>query len=225
MPDFVYYLPNRAGLRREELKSLGLDYALGEVQELHQRQLTAGGPDGGNGVLVSAASAEVVEHPSAEREWRKLPGNPAGAWLGLRPDARPGPEDLQRAKVHWQNAYYLADGRVWKLPRVLDAAGVPQLPKYYDLDEATGKIIALPRAEFKPLILLAAEVRDAFGSAGVDFTPAREIEIFAAALTLNYRVGTAELMALELTESQSLTVVFAEMVSRFDWENESQTKG
>ena len=115
MPGFLYYLPGRsAGLSLAEAQAAGLAYALdGPLSSVNVR----GGPDGGDGVLVSLASAvppEQLRYQAEAQRWRKIPG--ADAWVGVYNDAKPQAADLARPKQLAGYDVLLADDRPWLAP-------------------------------------------------------------------------------------------------------------
>lgn len=115
MPGLLYYVPNRQTAQLADLAELGLAYAFETV--CSPRGVANSAPDGGAGVIL-ADSARVpdIGHYRDRQEWAKIPGNPAGAWVGRYNDSPVEPKDLQRNEMLPGHEVRLADGSDWLVP-------------------------------------------------------------------------------------------------------------
>jgi hypothetical protein len=121
MPGFLYYIPGRKTVRREELAELGLAYAF--PGRATPRGCDAGGPDGGAGcVVVDPQRVPLAQHGywRERQEWVAAPSVasvPSVPFFVGRTNGQPiAPDDLAREQQlpgHWLE---LADGNKWLVP-------------------------------------------------------------------------------------------------------------
>lgn len=216
MSGFLYYLPGKTLVTRDDLAGLGLSY-IHAGEGISTVGLSQGrGPDGATGGAVFAAESQVqsgeVGYHANRQTWRQIPGSPV--WVGHYTDARPSPEVLSRPEQLSGYWLTLADDRPWLVPtaRGLTIYGLDdpaaeltlryhtRLPSRLDL-AADGKWVAsgvLPK--FHALWELAegfAAVR--YGGqqdAGDRYSGDQAVEAAVLCLQTNYRVGRVELAML-----------------------------
>lgn len=203
---FLYYAP--AATDTPDLAALGLDDVLGGAA-LDRRQVE-GGPDGQRGVVFALAeppgrtAAPVGYYPAAQT-W--TPCDDGAWWLGVYTDRAPGPDDLARPRLLDGHRVTLADGRPWLIPRARAASlvqgqpvVVPALPQrvYFHRPGIT------PVDDYLAFEATAEQLWREHFDASVTPDCARWPSDAAAALGLNYRVGTWEIDALSLLTTTNL---------------------
>jgi hypothetical protein len=144
---------------------------------------------------------------AAEQVWQEY----QGFWLGYDKEARPGPDDLQRAEIVCGYTVNLSDGGKWEIPTA------PALPSYLGVT-ATGERAHKPHPAFATLSEMGDRVMQAFEAANskdettseTALTPEQEADICLECLATNYRVGIAEADALcLLTDIDRARILFA----------------
>ena len=231
MPGFLYYLPAVSiGVELSAVKKMGFGYAFDRA--LNRREVK-GGPDGGDGVLLSDGRfpSEMLGYWPGKQTWRKIPLPPSAfplPFVGYYTNQRPGPADLAREELIPGHSIELLDGNSWQVPMALaatDQGGATrlanQLPDALDLNDAGewvhGKI--LPRyeriekiaddwlADFLEAFHSSAENAD--GTYAVKFELKKEIfDAAVEVLSANYAIGRTEAAMLGLmTEAKAYDVL------------------
>ena len=115
MPGLLYFLPGRQHAELKDVAELGLAHAF--ERQLTPRQVTGTGPDGGPGVICADDTrAPGFGFHGDRQEWLKIPGNPAGAWVGRYTDQPVLPADLERDETLPGLLVKLADDQEWLVP-------------------------------------------------------------------------------------------------------------
>lgn len=222
---FLYYIPRGPrNIGLDEIRKLGLGYAIDTEIGLVRCPCTTG-PDGNGGLIIALAAPgkEIeVRYKPAEQTWRSLPpaeGADLGSlpcWVGYYTQTPPGPAagGLARPKMldgHWVT---LGDGNEWLVPVARGASEqdgeirwYAALPRVMTLDSAGGWAEGDVVAEYATLWEIAGRWWDALQSAfaagdgktdhvEVDFQEANDGAL--RVLQTNYRLGRIEVAALGL---------------------------
>lgn len=203
---FLYFLPGRnAAVDNATLTQLGLGYVVGEggptCTTVHA------GPGRLSGQLVVPPwPTEISARFDADKQtWRRR--GDGAVWIGMLSGPRPGPSDLVRPQVYAGQHVRLADGNEWAIPRALALLDDRPLtlPAAIDLDEHD-----LPVGRVHPRYEALCEQAFAFfigwSGRGQQISPSAMVELAAAALSINYRIGKIEAVALlGLFDSESLS--------------------
>lgn len=161
----------------------GLSLVFADCKDAVQHVQTKG-PDGSAGVMVFALpnDGEVpfrMRYVPEDQEWFESDGY----WVGYNKNNPPTPEGIERRKICDHYRYTLADGRIWKCPRVRRGM-IPLVPHWYRV--RGGQITFEVRPEYRDLFERSAEwTIDGRIQVG-DLVAA-----CSECLSLNYR-GTAE---------------------------------
>lgn len=230
MSTLLYYLPNETrGIKLPRVRELGLGYAFDDRMTPSE---VRHGPDDGVGVVLADPrhidAAQIGYFPDRQ-QWRRIPG-PAGAYVGLRTDARPTPEDLARTQQQPGHLVKLRDGQAWEIPvaRALVEDGARcALPAGTSIDDEgnwiRGHLAAAEAAlwdvacrfwdsSVAPWLEEATPGESQSDSHTFDF--AGENDAALTALTYNYRVGKAEVALLDLFDDRAIGQVLQALV---DW--------
>lgn len=204
---FLYFIPRTGNpfATPPELRYIG-----DRGDNLTTRE-TLGGPEGAGPGWVCAMRPDRpdrVELQPSKQRWTRLhvPNAPADAppiFVGRWLDDTLQPGRLQRAAMQPGHPVALADGTQWTaaIARGFDAANAATytpLPRALSYDAATGKWMPGPVAReytrFLELALSYVEAADAAALSGADTFPFPDVdELAVGALTVNYRIGPAEL--------------------------------
>lgn len=193
----IYFVQDVASVGRQQAAELGLG---GVLPQLSARQ-TARGPSGGGGCLASFTADRLAFDQSAQT-WRKLPGGKV--WFGWWNDAPPGPEDLQRAEQLPGHQVKLRDGREWLVPLARawsDSGYSPKIPAALDFDESGQLCRGAVEPRYRDLEEAAKQFAEFFFEGG-STTYEALIGWACAALSVNYRLGRHEALALGLFDDQ-----------------------
>lgn len=175
--------------------------------ELTEALLFANGPSGGRGVLI-CRTARGMAQPAYRRDaqvWEPVSGAD-GAWIGMDPEARPGPSDLARAPLIDGHRVRLNDGNEWLVPAARCFPQGTRLPQALVLG-AGGEWVAERLPEYARVsahgdrIWQSVCVQFGLTEAPGDFKPvsvAEAADIAVEFLALNYRVGRSEVSMLKL---------------------------
>lgn len=236
MPGLIYYIPGRPAANLADLPAAGLAHAFED--QCSSCELLGNGPDGGRGVLLADLTrVKTITYSPQRQEWLKIPGNPAGAWVGRERDEPVRPDDLVRLSTlagHWVR---LADEQDWLAPiaRGLaerdDAPESHYLPRRLTLNAegqwSTGELLD----RYAPLWAIAVSFWDTIMAAGKEpegapvsgheseaplppFDFARRATAAATVLAANYRLGAAEISLLGLFSADLAERV---LLAAVDW--------
>ncbi len=235
MAGLLYYVPNRQSAQLSDLPELDLAHAF--EKNCSPRGVINNGPDGGAGVIL-ADSTRVpnIGHYRDRQEWIRIPGNPAGAWVGRYTDSPVEPKDLQRDEMLSGHEVRLADGRDWLVPIARawgefegEVGWCKRLPQKTTLDEdgnwTTGEVVERYAEIWSTVCqfwdaLLDGDSEDAEsedagqGAAKIQFDFPGIRDAALQILTVNYRLGKAEVALLGLFESGTSDNV---LMATIDW--------
>jgi hypothetical protein len=205
---FIYFVPRIANAA--DYEPLGLGYAFDGPPIVTQLPASAG-PDGLSGTALHRYEPSL---PS-RIEWHKAGPD---LYVGHNPQAPPTPVELRTPiAVEQGHQVKLRDGNFWTVPRVLACTEREPdrehgLPLVYTGE--VGEVEAVVAAEYVPLVQQAGEILHALDSdGGTDTLPDRDSLDFAAALLgVCYRVTLAEVLALELLDTQTLEAVVMDAI-------------
>lgn len=240
---FLYFRPNQSRtVKLDDVKAWGLGYAF-DVEPF-SAACTNNTPDGSYGqVFVSqAAGREVPRMDMDKQTWRKMPRERDGkpVYVGFWNESPPTPNELRRKEFLPGYQYELLDGNQWTIPLVrrygADGHGCA-LPCVIDYDDE-GEIIdgpVLQRYAYlweltKPIVddLLATYE---LGEPADELTAKQIVETAIRLLAANYRVGLAEVRALELLANDgtasglaALACDWPELMARVGVDAEDQKK-
>jgi hypothetical protein len=195
----LYYKSGAKAANSEKVKEWGLAYAFEDLGGYRECK----GPDGEDGVMFAENGEELGYHKDRQ-SWAPYPGQ-EGLWVGWYIDAKPGPKELSRQKQVPGYTVELTDGNEWEIPVALMPGDPPQpaLPRVlkWDGDSWTpGRVAEVYRCFWDTACavfeqVLEAHKGDAYG------VVADTSDLAAQAMTINYRIGPAEISVLELWES------------------------
>jgi hypothetical protein len=226
MAGLLYYFPQatieclREGprLRREFLVSCGLQDSLAGIKsvdrELAMLQLTAPGPGGAPGVMLTPIVAEnppprIGFYPAVQT-WEKVAAQPE-LWIGVDRDFPCRPLDLARARMFRGYPVTLADDQVYQVPVIVaPVTGDSSLPRQLFHNDQ-GILVLKVKAEYASVWEAADRVWDVFFEPDAQGAPSRSrtmawSEILGHALIflgVNYRYGPREQSALKLVDSDN----------------------
>lgn len=236
MAGFIYFVPN-ARAKDPAVARLGeIGRPTSMIGEALVR-ITERGPNDQPGALAAADTgprgkqARSLYMPD-EQTWVRAPG--ADWWLGYWNDRPPCPEDLERARLKPGHKVALADGNKWTLPVARALSGRPAVPQVVRVNDGGAKVldvVAADRAlweralafwdEWQALADTAEQQSDIDSYTWVgrkDGVVVISIDnCFDAAvelLAINYRVGEAEISALELLTTDNMIECLLALV---DW--------
>lgn len=200
MTQFAYYIPNESvGPSDERLEALGLSLVLPTSRAAN---VVTGGPDGANGVIVSADVDSAYYRPESQR-WERV----GDYWIGMSRIDRPSPNDLRRDELIPGEQVKLADGSVWLCPTWR------LLPRTYSMFVEPGNWPITAR--YRWLEQRAALVMDA--KLGESVMTDRDAMVIAVeCLRVNYRVWLPEMSLLESIDSTSAVKILECLIGGFD---------
>jgi hypothetical protein len=203
MSGFLYYVVGRKTMTLKALDAQGLGYIAAEAGP--EWAATAQGPDGAAGVIFSLPGRMgAALSPSAvgECRWEKYPGR-EDVWLGWNPKAPPAPIDLVRSTVVPGHPVKLSDGNEWLVPVARRLAGRTELPCSVAWDGKTwkqGQVLERYRELWEEACRLWDEIT---GAKAATIRLETSLDFAARALAVNYRLGPAEISALQLFDTES----------------------
>ena len=215
MADFMYFLEGLKGADHAAVSKAGLAGVL-PSPGLGFTGVDAG-PDGASGVLVSHSGRRLGYNPGAQT-WRTIDGRTFGWWN----DSPPTPEDLCRVQQVPGHFARLDDGGDWLIPCARVFPSGTRLPRTLRMDDS-GELTLDVKPEYRAFAAQAETLWDVVaGTFKVDSgSPAAPemnylqlFDVAAAALAINYRIGRAEIGALELLSTDTLPGVWHAVV---DW--------
>lgn len=238
--NFLYFKAGSIAkvVTKQDVRELGLEYALGD--SIENREVLSG-PGGQRGV-VFCDSARAGDRSAGyfpdQQTWREMPtrdGRPP-LWIGYWNDAPPTPESLARASQLPGVPVLMADERHWLIPIVRNYdeqrdVYTSNLPAYLDYD-GEGRIVpGQVLACHQRLWDLTAPVADAqFGTGDPLESEQQLYTAVVALLTANYVVDLPELVVLGVLASDYSLATVVEVSCRYDrlkkWiaESEEQKK-
>ena len=203
MAGFIYFKPGHSSPRvtMQNIADWGLSHAL----DVEPTTREVSFPEVGKGMIFGDESRlngmTIGLHPD-EQTWRKIPGSECH--VGLYNDARPTPSDLLRRDQFRGYNIALQDGNSWAIPaavQVLEGEPQSNLPCKLDVDDE-GKICdGEPLEKYRYLWELTEPYADVFlhGSKNIEEIDSNDLLRDAVSLlAVNYRVGLAEVILLEL---------------------------
>jgi hypothetical protein len=208
MAGLVYYAPGReralttADAREHLLRELDLEY-LG-AQSLQSRHVLSHGPDGKSGIVFTSNTTARLGYYHGEQTW--VPGPEGKYWIGWATDNPPVPADLARETLLPGIELTLGDGNVWQIPRAQHWDGQTHLPTVYRLGKDGVQADVIPALKpFQTAVqAFLAEWKAALEDGRVpDCGEDQLFDLAGLALSLNYRIGRWEALALGLLQSQS----------------------
>lgn len=216
---FLYWVPgHRATIKREELYSLGLSYA---VEDRHTARGCSNGPDSQHGVVVCHGGNEDgrLGYYPEKQTWKQWPGK--NIWVGCDEDDKPGPDDLRRADQITGRWLVLDDGNRWLAPIARKWHEIDDkllwdynVPRRLSLDENGQWMPGDVKPRYERLWQLAMEYEDTAARAAhnaegdiVRFTFEHVDELAVGALQVNYRVGPVELDMLGIYDDQARNAI------------------
>ncbi len=231
MAGFLYHLP---GLTRDKLapggvfsRSLlaarGLAEILSDVTNCPDHATVANvdrqGPDGGPGCIVAANPPRTMGYYPRQQEWQQVDGVD-GCWLGYDKGEFPKPEDLERPATIAGYGPTLGDGNAWTIPILRRPDDTTELPRDL-IGKANGTVEMPVSRRYRKLwedsvddvafcFDESGKVREAMA---VDLE--KMFDVLAKCiriLAVNYRVGMAEVNALQLIDSTNWYGVIASSV-------------
>jgi len=224
---FLYYLPGLpfGDCTLDRLRESPLSVPLRDCLEsssafgrtLAIRAVHANGPDGMSGTLVCAGArdSQPVGMYPARQKWEQW----GAVWIGRDTEDPPQPIDLQRPQMLSGYERELG-GIVWTVPVVRRGGMRPALPQ---------SMARTPAGEFE--LRLRDEWREPWEQSGkiwdqiVDPKPCPFAEVFdlcCSMLSLNYRVGPAELSILGTVDTTNWQTIY-ECVA--DWPTVAEMLG
>lgn len=166
------------------------------------------GPDG-SGVIVAALPNDGerpfrIRYEPDVQEW--FPSE--GYWVGFNKAFPPTPEGIERKKICDHYRYTLADGRVWKCPRVRRGM-IPLVPHWY---RVRGKMITFEvRPEYSSLFERSKE-----WTIDGKIQVGDVIAACSECLSLNYRGTAEEFSAMKaFDDSSTLDILKAALDEQF----------
>ncbi len=202
MSGFLYFIPGQVGGHR--FAALGLGDRLGPTGREQTRVGSEQSPTGAPGVVFAAPSPGGLPHPI---DWHEADGYHIG-WHTPYP---PGPADLHNGLDVTGFNITLLDGNAWRVPLVavcrdLDPERECGLPQVYaladngDARDTDRGYASTVKAEYMPLV----EESEAFLAAVLDESAAGPdaVDYCAHLLHVSYRIGVAEMLALELLDKE-----------------------
>ena len=219
---FFYYIENvrsATGVDSETLRKHGLGCVFDTLG--FTARGVSGGPNSGNGVIVSYAPAATVGYYPKRQVWQKIHG--AAAWVGYEPANMPTPEDLARESGVSGFFKTLGDGKEWLCPLARLASGTPDVPCAHKLD--AGKWTrGDPLEKHKRLWQVASQFWDIVKpeidrhleenteSVKLDFD--QEHAFAVTALAANYRIQRTEASILCLFDDENVGEILRTLI---DW--------
>lgn len=222
MPNFLYFIPKtlRQEINRERIVAAGLGDVLRDRlsrDDLANKGRLAiadviHGPDATQGTIVYPLpttpqddEANGIGYYPATQKWRHIPATGgAGYWVGWDPENLPTPEALERETLISGYLEELGDGGFWECPIIRLVHGGFNLPDTWGLQD--GKVVARVKKNWQWAWDLSGEIWDQLCS-GSD--PVREVAYSwcAKLLSINYRVGLAEVEILDLLGTNEATTI------------------
>lgn len=215
MPGFYYFvelptdqLAPQGTLAEDVLADCGLADVLADCRVVNTDVILSGcekGPGGVPGIVITPIPVgreltETVQYRPQKQTWAEVAGPKARHWIGWLTDAPPGPDDLRRKKLVPGRDVAGASERLWTIPIARSPVGGATLPQ--NIIFAGGEPVTTVKPQFAELWEMSGRVWDLVFSpanedAKTEMSNAELIRIVMAAIATNYRVGPAEISALE----------------------------
>lgn len=219
--NFLYFVPDRGTVSLEVANEIGVGYAF----ERSPTSRACAGPNGAHGVVFSCCEPQHVRYESDRQDWRTLPKNPAGVYVGYWSDHKPTPDCLQREIMISGEVLRLNDGHDWLMPkaRLFDEslAWAPNLPTVLDFNDDGTMIYGDIQPKYRELWELAIQYDDAYVNAWAeDGKGTSQIEaidvvgLASMAVAVNYRVSKIELAMLGVLDTKMWSAVLDILLDR-----------
>jgi len=212
MSTFIYFLPRTATL--DDWRGLGLAHAFDEPPAFALVGPERG-PQGLSGTVFHRCPGPELPSPLV---WSQAPGR--NFWVGYHAHSRPGPDVLRRpVDLGAGEAVQvkLRDGNWWSVPRVLvctqrDPLRRDGLPRILAAGD-DGQTEERDDTAYDGLRELAGAFLHSFQNADVPVLGHEETLMFCSLLLgVCYRVGPAEVLALELLDRASAELLAVEAI-------------
>ena len=218
---FLYYLPGvtHAECTLERLRNSPLAIPLRDCletsltfqQRLQLRGVHAHGPDGLSGVIVAPVppveSAQPIGMYGDRQTWDQW----GGVWIGRDRSDPPRAIDLARPRVFPGYETPLGDD-VWTVPIVRRPLSNACLLPSVLAQTPDGQFAMRCRQEWTSAWEMSGEIWDQMANPGRKFRLSRALELCAAMLSINYRVGVPELSILETIDSDNFERVYEAVI-------------
>lgn len=184
-------------------------HARDPARALARKDATAGPEPGQMGTLFSPCAGIFDLAYEPERQTWARAGR---IWIGVERDARIRPEDVQRATVHPGHAVQMAGG-MWTIPVARLIAGGSGLPRRRILNPDGTKAWQVEEA-FLGLSAFAERAWNVMHGGPEAITEDELDAACGAAISVNYRIGELEAIALGLLTAESEREIVRALV---DW--------
>jgi len=215
----LYFISGKKSVTKDEYESLGLSHLAGTSPSY--REVIGTGPDGGKGVIlhptVSGETAPKIEYKPDRQTWVKC----KRFWVGWENGEKPGPNELRREKLCTGYPVELNDGNEWVvvIAKIFSTTGedATHLPEYFGLDKDGGMIT-------KVIERYSQVVEDAKRFWDVSVNSAKgggwdeAVPMAARALGVNYRISTAECLALNLFTHDNVNEVLTALIDGYSYQ-------
>jgi len=220
MSGLLYFIPQRKHVELGQVAELGLAYAFED--DCTPRGVERGPDDCAGVVLADSTRVQPrnhgywTDHRRSAQEWLKIPGNPAGAWVGRTLDEPLRPADVARNKQLDGHLVDLADGQQWLAPVARGLAEMDgelvaytALPRLTGVDDEGQWIQGELVRRYARLWEVAAAWWDAIMGAEqteegtLEFDFAGRNDAAVVVLATNYRLQKAEIALLGLFDQNS----------------------
>ncbi len=224
---FLYFVPGRNTLPREQLASLGLGYILDKGANFTCCQVCGSGPGGQPGVCVASVPVEEISHVKvdlANQVWRQIPGS--AAWVGHWKDKLPTPEQLARGEQlagHWLE---LLDGNAWHVPIARDWIESDEgdmrwricLPQRLDLAADGHWVYGEIVHRYQPLWELTESwINHRCGKPQPQFAEQGDINAAVFVLQTNYKIGRTEAALLGILKDELVEPILDCLIDWAGW--------
>ena len=231
MAGFFYMVPD-LGPHLVLLPKYGLDKRLSTTGEIVQRQClisikgdalampgAAGGEEHECTVYAQGMGQERVGFYPEDQEWRQVESETPHFWLGWCKGAKPGPTDLARTESIMGYFVKLRDGAEWLVPVARSFMPGTCLPELLLMGPG-GKVVSHVTDAYRGLFDRAGAIAEQVykvnedGAMQLSAEVSREEKFALAvdALAVNYRIGIAEVNALELFDTQCMWNVILALI-------------
>lgn len=221
MAGFIYYFPGVNGVSDDVLKKHGVERVF-DGSSVDRVPVLQRGPDGDAGVLAvmkpdhEQGVKAGLQYKPHRQTWQEAPQG--GYWIGYETDARPRPIDLQRKTMLSGHIVVLNDGESWLVPIARSFPIGMSLPVTLrvgkDGELIVGEVVKqyvafgdLAEAHWESSVELAMQAQ----SSTEDVVQGRSFDdiwpLAVEALSINYRIGSAEMSVLDCLTTENLSEV------------------